>query len=129
MTSLVQSTARIAAWGCIALIVFATLSPIQARPHLASQGIEHFAAFALTAALFSIAYPRRIGLVLAIVLMAAIGLELAQLVLPDRHARLIDVLRKCIGGTAGAGLGYALTRVMERMGFAAPIGRAPGPMQ
>lgn len=92
----------IAAWGCLAFIAYATLSPLAARPTVVSSaGLEHFAAFAVLGALFCFAYPRHWVFVFTIVLGSAILLELAQLLTPDRHGELVDALQKMAGGTFG----------------------------
>ena len=91
----------IAAWLSLAFIVFATLSPIGLRPQVAGVGLERFAAFAVTGLLFGLAYPRRLGLVVALVLCGACILEISQLITPDRHGRLPDLFIKMAGGSAG----------------------------
>jgi hypothetical protein len=92
----------IAAWVCMTFIAYSTLSPIEARPVLASSpGLERVTAFALMGALFCLAYPRQWIFVLAIVLGSAALLELAQLLTPDRHGQLLDALQKMVGGTLG----------------------------
>ena len=90
-----------AAWLSLAFIVFATLSPIDLRPHAAGVGLDRFAAFATTGLLFGLAYPRRPGLVVALVLCGACILEITQLITPDRHGRLPDLFIKMAGGTMG----------------------------
>lgn len=91
----------VAAWCCLAFITFATLSPIGLRPHAAGVGYEHVAAFAVTGLLFGLAYPRRIVLVIGIVLGSAVLLEVLQLITPDRHARLLDLGQKLLGASIG----------------------------
>ena len=61
-------------------------------------------------ALFCLAYPGRWFFVVAIVIGSAIGLELAQLLTPDRHGELIDALQKMTGGTFGILLILVLRR-------------------
>ncbi len=68
----------LAAWGLLAFIVHATISPIQVRPTWAtSTGLEHLAAFAVLGALFTLAYPRQIVLVCLIILGSAVLLEIS----------------------------------------------------
>lgn len=95
----------ITGWLAIAFIVFVTLSPMEARPSLASPHLEHFAAFALIGVAFALAYPSRVLLVFAIVVGAAIGLEAFQLLTPDRHSRAADALVKALGGISGICIG------------------------
>ena len=74
----------IAGWLALGMIAVITLSPIGARPSLASPHLEHFAAFALIGFAFALAYPNRVLLVFAIVVGAALGLEALQLLTPVR---------------------------------------------
>jgi VanZ family protein len=100
-----------APWGCLAFIAFATLSPIGARPTVVSSAsLEHFAAFAVLGALFSLAYPRHGAFIFAIVLGSAVLLELAQLLTPDRHGQFVDALQKMAGGTFGISIILVLRR-------------------
>jgi VanZ family protein len=104
----------LAAWIALGFIVYATLSPLSERPSLLvtetslSVVIERFGAYGLMGLLFGVAYTRRLGLVLLVVLGSAIGLELLQLFIADRDARLIDVVEKLAGGIAGIGASQVL---------------------
>lgn len=89
------------AWLSLAFIVFATLSPIDLRPHVAGVGLERFTAFAATGLLFGLAYPSRPGLVVALVFCGASILEMTQLITPDRHGQLPDLFVKMAGGATG----------------------------
>ncbi|RTL50704.1 MAG: VanZ family protein [Bradyrhizobiaceae bacterium] len=97
------------AWACLAFIAFATLSPIQMRPHLAGAHIEHVAAFAVLSCFFSLLYPRRLLTVLVIIIGIAVGLEVLQNFAHGRHPRLIDVAFK----TAGAICGTAAALILQ----------------
>jgi hypothetical protein len=99
-----------ASWLALAFIVYATLSPIDARPVLAGPQVEHFAAFAVLGLAFGFAYPHRIILVFAIVVGGAFTLEALQLLTPDRHGRLLDALVKAAGGISGIGVGRLVLR-------------------
>jgi hypothetical protein len=63
--------------------------------------LERVGAFALLGLLFTINYPRRYGLVLAMVFGTAVALEFFQILIPDRHARLVDAVEKLVGGGVG----------------------------
>src|SRR5258708_38602865 len=98
----------LAAWGLLAFILYATISPIQDRPTLlTSTSFEHLAAFAALGALFSLAYPRQVALVCLIVLGSAVLLEILQLLTPDRHGRVPDAIEKMAGGVVGNPVGPA----------------------
>jgi VanZ family protein len=111
-----QKLVAIAAWALLAFIAYATLSPIQARPTLLIPvSIEHFAAFAALGGLFCLAYPKHTGLVCAVVFGSAALLEIAQLVTPDRHARLADAIQKFVGGA----FGIIVITIVRRLAFIA----------
>jgi VanZ family protein len=95
--------AKIVAWASAGFIVYATLVPLAMRPKLGGLGTdyERFAAYAVGSALILLAYPRhpiRVGFV---VIAAAVILEIAQLAIPDRDARISDTLIKAAGALAG----------------------------
>jgi glycopeptide antibiotics resistance protein len=97
-----QKTTAIAAWACLAFIVFATISPIQFRPSLpTSPTFEHLAAFAVFAVLLTFAYPRSTAMVCLVVVGSAILLEAIQMLTPDRDARALDAIQKIAGGMLG----------------------------
>jgi hypothetical protein len=105
LPAMIQRVSVAAGWLALAFIVYATLSPIDARPVVARPHFEHFAAFAAMGLAFGLAYPNRLLLVVAIVFGSAFGLEALQLLTPDRHGRLLDALIKASGGICGIGVG------------------------
>jgi VanZ family protein len=106
--SMLSKFITIAAWGLLAFIAYATISPIQNRPTWDTPiGFEHLAAFAVLGALFTLAYPRQAVLVCLIVLGSAVLLELLQLLTPDRHGRISDAIEKMAGGLVGIAVGKA----------------------
>jgi VanZ like family len=105
LATMIQRISIVAGWLALGFIAFATLSPIDARPSLASAHLEHFASFALVGIAFALAYPSRVLLVVAIVVGAAVGLEALQLLTPDRHGRAADALVKTLGGISGISVG------------------------
>ena len=96
------------AWTCVAIIVFATLSPIGLRPHLGRPRLEHVLAFGAASFLLSTLYSRRPWLVLAAMIGLAAGLEVMQGLAATRHPRLIDFLFKAAGSVCGAGAALCL---------------------
>jgi VanZ family protein len=96
-----------AAWACLIFIIYATLSSSSGRPELTTTEpalvvfIERFGAYGLLGFLFWLAYPRRLTLVCMLVLGSTVVLELLQIVIPGRDARVIDALEKLAGGAAG----------------------------
>jgi xanthine/uracil permease len=102
---MIQKASIVAGWLALAFIVYATLSPIDDRPVVAAPHFEHFAAFAFVGFAFGLAYPKRLVLIAAVILISAFGLEAMQLLTPDRHGRLIDATIKAVGGLCGIGIG------------------------
>ena len=107
------------AWACLLFVAAATLSPLYLRPRLLGDEpaliviLEHVGAFAVIGFLFSVAYSRT-ALVCLLVLGSAVILELLQLVVPDRDARVIDAVEKLMGG----GVGIITARILCRPNFA-----------
>jgi hypothetical protein len=99
----VRAFAALVGWAAVALVIFATLSPIGARPHIAHVGpqVERFAAYLIAAAALALAYPQRRGLILSGIVAGAAGLEIAQYFEASRHARALDAAVKIAGGMAG----------------------------
>jgi VanZ family protein len=110
---MLQKTIIAAAWACLVFIIYATLSSIDARPALVASGfhkefftvVERFGAYAVLGLLFCLAYPRYLTLVCILVFGSAVILELLQIFIPDRHAGVLDVIEKLLGGAAGIVLG------------------------
>lgn len=102
---------RVLAWAGLAFIAFATLSPIDLRPTSElPPNIERFFAFAAVGAMFAIAYPRHLWLTCAVVLGAALALEILQMISPSRHGHVLDAVVKMSGGTIGLTAGWLLQR-------------------
>ena len=108
---------RILAWLLLAGIAFVTLAPIGLRPVTeAPPNIERALAYALFGAAFALAYPRRLGLALLIIVASAVGLELLQALAATRHARLLDAGVKLMGGGLGVLVGLAISRLVPANG-------------
>jgi VanZ family protein len=106
---------RIIAWFLTAAVTFATLGPARLRPHsdLGQDG-EHALAFMLVGLAFGLAY-RRHRLVTAAIAVVLIGvLELLQLWMPGRHARLEDFVVDALAACAGIAVAAVLDWVRRR---------------
>ncbi|WP_292567310.1 hypothetical protein [Mesorhizobium sp.] len=101
---------RITALALLAIIIFATLSPIQMRPHLAEANVERALAYVLLGFALAIGFPNRLYQVVIFVAVTAGMLELLQLIDPGRHARLIDALVKALAGVVGVVAGHLIVR-------------------
>jgi VanZ family protein len=109
-----QKIVSAAAWACLVFIALATLSPAHLRPGPTEDEpalivfVEHVGAFSVLGLLFAIGYPRRPVFVCIAVLGSALVLELAQILIPDRDARIFDALEKMAGGVCGVIVGFRL---------------------
>src|SRR5579883_2222132 len=93
---------RCLAWLLAAAVTFATLGPARFRPHAdLSHDAEHALAFILLGLAFALAYPRQRLPIAAVCVVLTGLLELLQLFVPGRHARLEDFLVDAIAALAG----------------------------
>jgi len=104
---------RIWAWLLAVAVTFATLGPPQYRPHAAvTHAGEHALAFVLVGLAFGVAYPRHrpIAAGLSVILIGI--LELLQLLVPGRHARLedfvVDALTALLGFAIAGMIGWTI---------------------
>ena len=105
---------RLFAWLLAAAVTFSTLGPARHRPHIAiTHDGEHVLAFVLVGVAFALAYPRQRMLVAGLSVVLTGVLELLQLFVPGRHARLedfvVDALATLVGIAIVAVIGW-LTR-------------------
>ena len=103
---------RCAPWVAVGLLALVTLVPAQERPQSGlSSGLEHIAAYAVTAAAFSVvSTTRRWKILLVLVLYAAI-LEFLQRYAPGRHARFGDFLMSSAGVVVGVSGAWFFNRL------------------
>lgn len=104
------------AWLLAAAVSFATLGPPRYRPHTnLGQDLEHSLAFVLIGLAFALAYPRH-RLPTTVITVAMVGtLELLQLPVPGRHARLEDFVVDALATLTG----FAMVSVLDVCGTAA----------
>ncbi len=101
---------RILAWILIIGIVVVTVVPASDRPETGFEHhYEHLLAFGLVGLVFALAHSQRLMILLTCGVVFALFLELAQIPLPTRHARLEDFLVDALGACIGITLAY-LTR-------------------
>jgi hypothetical protein len=111
---------RIFAWLLAGAVTFATLGPPRYRPHsnLGQDG-EHALAFVLVGLAFGLAYPKH-RLITSATAVVAIGLiELLQLWVPGRHARLEDFLVDALTASLGLAVIAGLDRAVQRLRLSA----------
>jgi VanZ family protein len=96
--------ARLLGWAVMLVIIVATLSPIEARPHMPMMGAnaERFLSYFAAGAALALAYPRKRWLVLAGIVAFAIGLEYLQTLEATRHGLPRDAMVKIAGAALGS---------------------------
>jgi hypothetical protein len=111
-----RNAVRLLAWLALIVILVVTVSPHEARPHLAlhSANFERALAFAALGCLFGGGYHRRWLLALCLVVLGAFGMEMAQLLVTDRHARIMDAEVKAFAGALGVVIGSIVAEVVGR---------------
>src|SRR3979490_1368425 len=106
---------RLFAWLIAAAVSFATLGPARLRPHseLGQDG-EHALAFVLVGLAFGLAYTRHRLLTAAVAVVLIGVLELLQLWMPGRHARLEDFVVDALAACAGIAVAAVLDWLVRR---------------
>jgi VanZ family protein len=106
---------RLFAWCLAAVVAFATLGPPGYRPHsdLGQDG-EHALAFVLLGLAFGLAYTRNRWLTAVLAVGLTGVLELLQLWMPGRHARLEDFIVDALAACVGLAVTAALDRIIRR---------------
>jgi VanZ family protein len=99
---MLQKMLRAASWVIILGLVIVTVVPANERPVTGLQhDIEHFVAFGLAGLTFGLAYTQSVRVNLLSVFVFTLALELSQILLATRHARLrdfmVDAAAACLG--------------------------------
>jgi VanZ family protein len=109
---------QIAAWFLLTSIVILSLVPAQLRPTTGlSQTFEHFLLFSTTGVAFAAGYSGRLSwrmIALGLAIFVA-GLELAQLLVPGRHARLSDFIMNAVASCIGVAIVFAVAWTRDRI--------------
>lgn len=102
----------------LALIAVLSLVPADLRPTTAApHNLEHFALFAAAGAAFGLGYYRRRGLVMAALAAFAGTIELTQLAVAGRHARLEDFVVDALAVSASAAIAATVGRRKLRLDY------------
>jgi glucose-6-phosphate-specific signal transduction histidine kinase len=106
---------KTAAWICLALVVFVTISPIGLRPRdVLPVDLDRALAFCIMAGLFSLAYPRRWLSILVLTVLGAMLIEALQTLSSTRHAHLADAMVKAGGAVVGVLLAKSFMQFLPR---------------
>ncbi len=104
---------QISAWFLATAIVVLSLVPPDFRPVTGvPHALEHFVIFAATGLAFGLAYGPRYLIPIALVIFAG-AIEVAQLFVPGRHARLSDFIVDALAACIGVLVSYLVARKFE----------------
>jgi VanZ family protein len=114
LESLLLMSLRLTAWLLLLAVTVLTFVPAVLRPVSGlGQNVEHFTIFVLMGAAFAVAY-RRYAYSIGLALLVFTGiLELLQLFVPGRHARLSDFVVDALGVGVGMAAGAWLSRFVR----------------
>ena len=107
---------KLIAWALAAAVTFATLGPAELRPHAPfGHDGEHAFAFLMVGVAFGVASAHRRTFVASVSVVMIGVLEVLQLWVPGRHARVedfvVNALAACLGLTITAGFEWVRARV------------------
>ena len=102
---------RMLAWLGLAAIVILSVVPAVDRPVTgAGQDLEHLTAFGLTAAAFAYGYEQPFLRLILCVLIFCAGIELLQVLVPTRHARIDDFIVDFLASSIAVAIVVAIKR-------------------
>jgi len=105
------------AWASIAVLILLTIVPADERPTTPlSHSVEHIAAFAIAGTLVGLSFRLPLFALSASAVAFAGCLELLQVMIPTRHARLIDFFDNSLGSWIGLAIGLWLSAIVLRRG-------------
>lgn len=105
---------RAFAWLLVIGLVVVTVVPASERPITGVQHYyEHFLAFGFVGLFFALAYSQRPILLMLSAIVFTAGLELLQIPLPTRHARLEDFFTDALASWVGIGVAHLSARILK----------------
>jgi VanZ family protein len=112
--------ARIVAWTLATAIAALSVIPPSLRPETGvPHDIEPFLIYAATGLAFGLGYDRKRGSIVILLLIFTSAVEIAQLFVPGRHARLSDFMVDAFAILAGFMIVPLASRIRGRLDFQA----------
>lgn len=111
-----SKTARIVAYSLATAIIVLSLVPPTLRPETsAPHSFEHLTIYGATGFAFGLGYKRRHDLLAILLVIFSGSIEIAQLFIPGRHARLSDFIIDAVAACIGLVISSLLTQFVYRM--------------
>ena len=115
MVRYTQIISKASAWTLLITIVILSLGPAQDRPVTGlPRLVEYFSIFFATGLAFGVGYPQRRLFQFVALLAFTVAIELAQIFVPGRHARVSDFLIDASGVTVGLLIGFLASRQLTQ---------------
>ena len=112
---ILQTLCRLFAWLLVLVIIGLSVVPASARPVTSvGHNFEHLLIFALTGFAFKIGYSQLTWPLLLTMPAFAGGIELVQLLVPSRHARLEDFVVDALAAMAGVLVAHLMLFLVPR---------------
>jgi VanZ family protein len=107
-----QKLFQVAAWLlALTIIVLSLGAPSMRLTTAAGHALDHLLIFLATSVAFALGYPRRCWLLAIALLVFAAAIEIAQIWVPGRHARLSDFLIDATVSCLGVGITFLLVKL------------------
>jgi len=111
---MLQKMLKAASWVMIAGLVIATVVPASERPVTGLQhDVEHFLSFAATGLTFGFAYAQNLRVNLFSAVVFSLALELSQIPLATRHARLGDFIVNAAASCLGIVIAHLCRKLIK----------------
>ena len=118
---MMEKILKVATWLTIVGLVVMTIVPANERPVSGLQhDLEHFSAFGLAGLMFGFAYAGHLRALSLSAIGFALALELSQIPLPTRHARLEDFIVDAAGACLGILVAHACRKFTKNRAVAVP---------
>jgi VanZ family protein len=120
MDQMIRQVTSAAAWLlCVVIIVLSDVPPGM-RPVVGSHVVEHVVAYAMLGALFGLTYPERAAGCAARLVMFCGMIEVVQVWVPGRHARLMDFAVDATASLSGLALAILIGNFGRKLIWAEP---------
>ena len=112
----IRKLAQIVAWSLAAAIIVLSVVPPDLRPQtVAPHNLEHLLIFAATGFAFGVGFDQKRTMLSIYLIVFAGFVELLQLIVPGRHARLSDFIVDAASIFGGLMTQYVVSHVHSRM--------------
>jgi VanZ family protein len=118
---MIEKILKAASWLIIVGLVIVTIIPADERPVSGLQhDLEHFSAFSLAGLMFGLAYAGHLRALSLSAVAFTLALELSQIPLATRHARLEDFVIDAAGACLGIVVAHACRKLAKNRAVAVP---------